>query len=241
MLAKINFNPVQLEPSSAEELADTLFEIGRSQSRKAQWSEVVFWLGKAYDAISCQELQALSSDAEELQISIMHGLARAFINQENKESGEKAWDLIHKLDVEYSDRLVVLLLKLDALALDPAYSPQDYSEVLRKIVRTAHLNDTNLKTILHHAHKLKARSGMIAHTILGALLLQRLLGADKPKWLEKVFVTIIWNCTTSPDFSDPLSSLGELLDTLAAGSVHALSPSATHAAQIVRPAIFSKP
>ena len=239
MLAKIDINSAQMEPSSAEELADTLFEIGRSQSRRAQWSEVIFWFEKAYDAISSQELQELSSDAEELMIAIMHGLARAFVNQENEESRAKAWDLIRKLDIECGDRLVVLLLKLDALALDPMYDPHDYSEVLRKIVHTAHLNDTNIRTILHHVHKLKARSGMSAHAILSTLLLQRLLGAEKPKWLEKIFVTLIWNCTTSSDFPNPLSSLNEVFDTLAADPGNTLSPSATHAAQIVRPPSIS--
>lgn len=239
MLAKIRPDPAELEPSSAEELADILFEIGRSQNCKSQWLEVIFWLGKAHDAISGQELQALSCNAEELQIGIFHGLARAFINEGGEENRAKAWDIIHKLDVECGNRLVVLLLKLDAFALDSKYSPQDYCEVLQTIVRTVHLTDTNIKTILHHVHKLRGRSSAMAHTVLSMLLSQRLLGAGEPKWLEKVFVTIIWNSAVSTDLSDVLQLLAELLDTLASGSVHALSPSATHAAQIVSPSELS--
>lgn len=234
MLAKIRIDPEALEPHFTEELADTLFEIGRTQSQKLRWSEAIYWLERAYDTISDHALEALSSDAEELQISIMHGMARALIKREGEESRAKAWDLVHKLDVEYGERLVVLLLKLDLFALDPAHPPEDHFDVLEKIVRTVHLTETNIKTILHHVHKLRARNPSMAHTILVTLFSERLLGAEQPKWLEGTLVATLWNCTTSTGILNVLNSLGELLDTLKSSSNRLLSPSATHAAQIVR-------
>lgn len=234
MLTKVRFGSEALEPHSAEELADTLFEIGRSQSQKLRWSEATYWLERAHDAISDHALEALSGDAEELQISIMHGMARALINQEGEASRARAWDLVHRLDVECGERVVVLLLKLDLLALDPAHPPQDHCDVLQRIVRTVHLTNTNIKTILHHVHKLRARSSSMAHTILVTLLSERLLGAEHPAWFEKALVTIIWNGTTSTGTFSILNSLSELLDTLVSGSNQFLSPSSTHAAQIVR-------
>jgi len=211
-----------------------LFEVGKSQSRNARWPEAIYWLEKSHDVISGQQTWELSSDAKELQIGIWHELARAFLNQGGEESQVKVWDIIHRLDVECGGRLVVLLLKLDAFAGGPAYAAQDYYDVLSKIVHTVHLTDTNIKTILHHVHKLRARSPLMAQTVLVTLISQRLLGAEKPNWLEKAFVTMIWNCTTTTDFADVLSSLAGVLDTLASNSGQALSPSATHAAQIVR-------
>ncbi len=234
MLTKVRINAEALEPHSAEALADTLFEIGRSQSQNLRWSEATYWLERAYDAISDHALEALSGDAEELQISIMHGMARALINQEGEGNQAKAWDLVHKLDVECGERFVVLLLKFDLHALEPAHPPQDQCDVLQRIVRTVHLTDTNIKTILHHVHKLRARSPSMAHTILVTLFSERLLGAEEPKWLETVLVTIVWNGTTSTGIFNVLSSLSELLNTLASGSNQSLSPSSTHAAQIVR-------
>lgn len=233
MLSKISFDSLDLEPSSAEEWADTLFEIGRSQSRRSRWSEAVYWLEKAHDAITGQDLQELSSDAENLQIGILHGLARAFINQKGEDNRAKAWDIIHKLSVECGNRLIVLLLKLDVFALDPTHASQNYRDVLQTIVNTVHLSDTNIKTVLHHAHKLRTISPVMVHDILIPLLTQRLLGTEKPDWLERVFVIIIWNSTTFTDFQDIFSSLTELLDTLASISSKALSPSATHTAHIV--------
>lgn len=175
----------------------------------------------------------MSSDAGELQISIMHNMARVFLNSEREDGRSNSWNIIQQLEIECGDRLAVLLLKLDHFATDPTHSPQDYTDVLQKIVRIVHLTDTNVKTILHHVHKLRSRSLPMAHTVLVAFLSERLLGGEQPKWLEKVIVTIIWNCTTSKGPSAILESLAELFDSLIAASSIALSPSATHAAQIL--------
>ncbi len=233
MLAKLKTDPAELEPTAAEELADTLFEIGRRQTEKSQWVDAVYWLEKAYDLLSNQSLEALSNDSGELQISIMHTMARAFLNLEGENGREQSWNILQKLDIDCGDRLAVLLLKLDHFATNPVHSPQDYNDVLLKIIRTVHLTDTNVKTILHHVHKLKVRSPQMAHTVLAVFLSERLLSAEQPKWLEKALVTIIWNCTTSTGTLDIHNSLGELFDSLAAASSMPLSPSATHAAQIL--------
>lgn len=234
MLSNVPSEPGTLEPRSIEAIADTLFEIGRAQAQKLCWTDALYWFERAYDAITNQTLEALSTDAEELRMSIMHGMARAMIKQDNPEGRVKAWDLIHKIEVECGERLMVLLLKLDLLTVDPAHSPQDQCGVLQKVIRTVHLTDTIIKTILHHVHRLRARSPSMAHTVLVVLLSERLSSAEQPQWLEKALVTAIWNCTTSTSISNVLGSLGELFETLATNSNQVLSRSATHAAQTVR-------
>ena len=234
MLAKIKIDAQELEPFAAERLADTLFEIGNSQVAELKWSEAIPWLERAHDILADQNLEALSNDAGELLISVMHSMARALINQQDQGSRAKAWNIIRELEIECGDKLAVLLLKLEGVAFDGDASVQDYCDVLQRIVRTVHLTDTNVKTIIHHAHELRSRSPPMAHTVLNTLLMERLLGAEEQKWVEKVLVTIIWNYTTSADFSNTLDPLTELFDTLSASSISVLSPSATHAAQIVR-------
>ena len=242
MLAKLDSRAKGLEPSLAEELADLMFEIGYSQFKCSVCSEAIYWLEKAHDLLSGQNLEALTNDAGELLISIMHATVRALMTLEGKDNRTKAWNIVHKLDLECADRLAVLLLKLDLYATDLTHSPQNYCDVLQKLVHTAHITDTNIKTILHHVHKLRGRSPPMAHTILVSLLSERLLAGEEPRFLEKALITIIWNCTTSPDFVGSLKLLGELLDTLADGSIRALSASATHAAQTVgyRPLPYRK-
>ena len=233
MLARIKVDEQELEPSSAEGLADTLFEIGNSQVTEKKWSNAIPWLEKAYDILAGQSLELLSNNAGELQISVMHSMARALINQQEQESMAKAWNIIRELEIECGNRLAVLLLKLESLAHDGDASVQDYCDVLQRIVRTVHLTDTNVKTIIHHVHELRSRSPPMAHTVLNTLLMERLLGAEEEKWAEKVLVTVVWNYTTSADFSNTSSPMTELLDTLKASSTSILSPSATHAVQIV--------
>lgn len=234
MLNKMNFDTNNLEPSSAEELADLFFEIGGSQSKKTQWAEAVHWLERAHNILSGQSQDLLSSDAGELRIIIMHSMARALLNLEDDGSKDKAWNIVRELELDCGDRLVVLLLKLDIFATDASHSAQDYCDILHKIVRTVHLTDTNVKTILHHVHKLRSRSPLMAHHVLVTFLYERLLGAEEMKWIEKALITIIWNCTNSTDFLDVLTVLSEVFDALANGAAKALSPHATHAAQIVR-------
>ena len=234
MLAKIKVDAQELEPSIAEGLADTLFEIGNSQVTELKWSSAIPWLEKAHDILAGQSLEVVSSDAGELQISVMRSMARALINQQDQGSRTKAWNIIRELEIECGDRLVVLLLKLEGLAFDGDASVQDYCDVLQRIVRTVHLTDTNVKTIIHHVHELRTRNPPMAHTVLNTLLMERLLGAEEQKWVEKVLVTIVWNYTTSADFLNTLSPLTELFDAMKASSTSILSPSATHAAQIVR-------
>ena len=234
-LATVDFNSLKIAPSSAQTLADTLFEIGKSQNRKSLWSEATYWLGRAYDMLSTQDSQALSSNVEDLQIATMHELARAFINEGGEEKRAKAMDIINKLDIECGDRLVVLLLKLDAFALDPERVPRNYSDVLHAVVHQVHLTDTNIKTVLYHVHKLRAWSPSMAHDVLTKLLLQRLVEAGRPRWVEKVFVTLIWNSTTSRELCEVPDLLAKVLDSLQSTYSQVLCPSATHAAQVVGP------
>ncbi len=223
------------ESSCAEELADLFFEIGSSQSKKTQWAEAVDWLERAHNILLGQSQDLLSSDAGELRISIMHSMARAYLNLKSDGSQEKAWNTLRELELDCGDRLVVLLLKLDIVATDASHSAQDYCDILHKIINTVHLTDTNVRTILHHVHKFRSRSPVMAHRVLVTLLFERLLGAEEMKWIEKALITIIWNCTNSTtEFLDCLTSLSEVLDALADGAAKALSPHATHAAQIVR-------
>lgn len=234
MLNKVNHEIDKLEPSSAEELADLFFEIGVCESKKTQWAEAIHWLEKAHNILLGQSQDLLSGDAGELRISIMHSMARALLNLETDGSQEKAWNIVREMELDCGDRLVVLLLKLDIFADNAFHSAQDYCDILHKIVRTVHPTDTNVKTILHHVHRFRSRSPLMAHRVLVTLLSERLLGAEETRWIEKVFITIIWNCINSTDFLDVLTSLSEVFDALANSATKALSPNATHAAQTVR-------
>lgn len=238
MLTKLNPTMDEVDPSLAESLADLFFEIGSDQWKKSLYTETVRWLEKAYDVLVAQSLEALSSDAGELQVSIMHLLVRALIKLPGEGNWSKAWNLVGQLEIDSGNRLAVLLLKLDLYAINPSASAQDYCGVLQRISRTVHLTDSNLKTTIHHVHNLRLRDTRMAHVTLETLLLERLIDAGEPVWMERTLVTMIWNCTTSTELTDGLDLLRSVLDTLFANTGRAIQPSATHASQIVCPYIY---
>lgn len=222
------------DSSTAEIQADLFFEIGKDQIGKLHPTEALKWLTKSYEAISGQDSDELTSDAPELQVSIMHSMVKALMSLGGEENIARAWNIVQDLDIRYSEKTAVLLLKLDLYALNPMFPPQDYCDVLQRIVRTVHLTNINVKTALHHVQKLRARSARMAHTVLVSLATERLVNVEDCEWLEKTLITSAWNCTTSAELVDAIDLLGDFLNTLHTNLGKAISPSATHAAQIVR-------
>lgn len=239
MLPKLRFDSDTLDPSAAESVADLYYEIGSDQIGRSRSEEALRWLTRAHDVLSVQGVDGLSSDAPELQVSIMHAMVKTFISLGGETHVIKAWNVIAELDSAYGKRLAVMLLKLDIYALDPSFPPQEYCDVLERIVRTVHLTDSNVNTALHHIHKLRIRNARMAHKVLVDFAMNRLVGTQEPRWLEKTLVTIVWNCTTSAEFEDSFDPLSNFLDTLYSNNEIVMSPSATHAAQIVRFSVAS--
>ena len=68
----------QLEPSTAESMADMLFEIGDEFTHKRNFEVAVKWLERAHDVIGEQAIEKLSPDAGELRLTIMQRLGWYF-------------------------------------------------------------------------------------------------------------------------------------------------------------------
>ncbi|KAL8848508.1 MAG: hypothetical protein Q9221_006467 [Calogaya cf. arnoldii] len=220
------------EPSIAEQLADTLFEIGRDQLSKECYQSALQWLDRAHDILASQNPEDLSDDASELRSCVMHTTIRVLLKARDEDSISRAWNICHELEGETKNKVFLSLLKLELLGVDQS-AAQGYYEVLDGVVRHIHLSDVNLATILHHVHELRRRNARLAHAILVTLLSERVLLMDETAWVEKTLVTIVWNYTTSPDLGAVTDAFEELLDTIVAKTDSALSTSATHAAQIL--------
>ena len=216
-----------------EELSDLLLEIGKDLSQKSQWINASFWLEAAHDAITNHDLGALSSDTGELRASIMHALIKALINQGGDHNRERAWNHFRALSIDYGDKLIVLLLNLELIATETAPSAEEYQRAVDKIIEMVHLTESNIATVTLHVHKLKQFNSSMAHETLFKFMTNRLLGGDCQSWFEKVLVTIIWNLATAADVPDALETMSQVLDDVEARSGMNLTPSATHAAQIM--------
>ncbi|KAJ9649388.1 sporulation-specific protein 22 [Coniosporium tulheliwenetii] len=222
----------RLGPSTAESLADILYEIGKDLLRKKQLESAVRWLGRSLDVLGEQDLEKLSPDAGELRLSIMHGLVKALLQQRDGAARKRAADLVGLLETDYGDKMAVALLKLDLLASEPEYEAADYYHVLLRMVRSLVLTSSNFRTILHHVHKLKSRSAVMAAKLMDDLLF-RLLETEKQDWIEKAAVTCLWLRSSSPNTQneETLASVQDTLDNLVHSIKRPLSAQATHAAQ----------
>ncbi|KAL9596158.1 MAG: hypothetical protein Q9219_005978 [cf. Caloplaca sp. 3 TL-2023] len=231
-LTKFNSEKSPVDAALTEELTDVMFEIGRDQTAKKSYGSAIRWLEGARANLISPNPDCLGTDAGVLRSCIAHTLVHALLGQRCEESNRRAWVIIQELANEAENTLAVLLLKLQVLTINEN-STQDYFDVLVQIIRQIHLSDINLKTILHHIHKIRVRSTHLAHTALTVLLSDQLLATGETAWLEKTLITILWNGTTSTELEDFTDQLEELLDQITAKSNFTLSTSATHAAQIL--------
>jgi hypothetical protein len=74
MFAKASFDNKDLEPRIAENIADTLYEIGRDLLKEKQYELSAKWLERSHGILIGQELEKLSENAGELRCSVLNGL-----------------------------------------------------------------------------------------------------------------------------------------------------------------------
>jgi hypothetical protein len=75
MFSKIKQMNCAISPSTAEKLADLMYEIGKDLLKKRNYELTVRWLERAHDIIGEQELEMLSPEAGELRLSIIQGIS----------------------------------------------------------------------------------------------------------------------------------------------------------------------
>lgn len=234
LYTKVSLTEQQLDPSTAESLADLLFEMGRELLGKRQFELAVKWLERAFHVLSSQELDKLSIDASELRTSIIQCSVKALLGLQQQDTTQQAHGLVDLLESEVGDKLVVLLLRLELLsASSETFDSVAYSTVVQRIVRSVILTDSNFKLILHHIRKLNDKSPSLACNALDELLQTRLFQSEKEEWIETVLINRIWMATSQRDGDDVLSSVHKSLAIVSSNLTKPISPSATFAAQMV--------
>jgi len=79
MFAKCKQLDRALTPSSAESLADLLYEIGKDNLTKRAYEVAIKWLERAHDVLGEQDMELLSPEAGELRLSTMHSIGTRFV------------------------------------------------------------------------------------------------------------------------------------------------------------------
>ncbi|QDS73641.1 hypothetical protein FKW77_002299 [Venturia effusa] len=231
MFKNIIIAHIAADPSSTEELADTLYEIGKDLFAKKQYETALLWLGRAYDVLSEQEQELLSDNARELRLAIMQLLTKALMLTRTPESLEKAKVMLDFIDMDYSDKMVTSLLRLELLSCDPQPDAEQYYKTLSKMLRSVPLTRPNFKTIMHHIHKMKKLDLSLAAKTLEDFLYVRLYDSDKEEYTEKAAMMWIWIITQEPQLDVQSKLLASALSHIYDGTQKPFSPPATHAAQ----------
>ncbi|KAH4247441.1 hypothetical protein HBI05_045310 [Parastagonospora nodorum] len=231
MYAKCKQLAVALTPSSAETLADLLYEMGKDSLSKRQYEAATRWLERAYDTLGEQDMEMFSPEASELRLSTMHGIVQACVKSNTTGARDKAWQMLKLMETDYSDKMLVSLLKIELLSSSETFDSVEFYNVLLRMIRTIVLNDTNFRTIMHHIHKLKEHSNTTAGKIVDDLIDIRLFREENQTWIEKAVITRIWIGTTNSLAERILEDTQELLEMVLQKSKSSFSAPATHAAQ----------
>lgn len=236
MYKKATSSKKDLDPYTAENMANVLYEMGKDLFHKQQHLLSVKWLERAYEVLTSQELDKLSMDANELRISIMQMFVKALLALNTPEMTERAQGIIRLLENEIGDKLIVLLLKLECLSSAPGelFDSNMYHSILKRMIRTVPLSESNFKLIMFHVKKLNERNSTLASSTLEDLLNLRLLEDGKEEWIEKTIITRLWILTSQHDSMDILHALHKTLSNMASNLKHPLRAAAAHAGHMVR-------
>lgn len=146
MFSKCAISGNQLDPATVESISDLLYEIGKDLLNQKQYELAVKWLERSHDVLGEQELEKLSADAGELKLSILQSLIQALLKLQNCEAQQKALELVNLLETDYSDKMVVSLLKLELLSSAKILDSDQYYSTLLRMIRSVVLTETNFKT-----------------------------------------------------------------------------------------------
>ncbi|KAJ4356283.1 sporulation-specific protein 22 [Didymosphaeria variabile] len=231
MFTKCNHLSRFLTASLAEGIADLFYEIGKDLLSKRDCEASTRWFERAHDILEEQRLEMLSAEAGELKVSIMHSIVQAYLKLKTADARTKAWHMLQLLEADHEGKMSVSLLRLDLLYSETQVDAEKVYLVLHRVIRFVVLNERNVKTILHHVHKLKDHNTVTSCKVIDELICTRLFREEKAAWIEKAVITRIWITCTTHVAEGTLYQLLGLFDEVLRNVQAPFSAQVTHAAQ----------
>ncbi|KAK2682418.1 Meiosis specific protein Spo22/ZIP4/TEX11 [Fusarium oxysporum f. sp. vasinfectum] len=205
-----------LDPSSAEHLADTFHEIGGDLLSRGDNEMALKWLRRALGLINDQALERLSTEGLELRISIHHELIQALLATGSQDGLQEAENLVSHVESEIGDKPVVLHWRLEILQRSPSefFNADACASILRRMIRSLDLSDAGLDFLLHGISELRMRGPRLAIGLMDELLLRKLMPSRNMNWIGKAIVRRVWIGTMEADASVSVADLIQTLDQL---------------------------
>jgi hypothetical protein len=130
----------------------------------------------------------------------------------------------------------VYLLRLKLVEAESPGNMQKYYEVLSRMISVVQLTEASFKVIMGRIHGLVSDGAIrLACKSLDELLTKRALVLERDDWIEKTFVTRLWVTVQDQSLQEEVSlpSLQRLLDAMMKKLEKPLSPTASHAGQVL--------
>lgn len=232
----------QLDPSAAESLADTLFEVGKDLLDKNDFTMATKWLERAYEFLNSRELEQLSRDTIELRLAISQSLIHALLGLNTSEGLQKAENHVGYVESEIGDKFVVLLLRLEILlkSSNEVFDSDAYAGVLRRMIRNLDLSDSNFRLIIHHIRKLDDKSPTLACHVLDDFLSMKVIPSQRDEWIERVAIIRTYESTTHSEIPETIDCLKSVFDGILAGIDKPLGAETAFAILTVRATTISR-
>ncbi|KAH0557131.1 hypothetical protein GP486_005081 [Trichoglossum hirsutum] len=134
MFSKASFDNKDLEPRTAENIADTLYEIGRDLLKDKQYELSAKWLERSHGILARQDLEKLSENAGEFAVAYLENLplvltaelVRALLEVKTDEARDRARNLVALFENDYGDKFIVQLLKLELISVGSEFDAREY-------------------------------------------------------------------------------------------------------------------
>ncbi|KAI0843290.1 meiosis protein SPO22/ZIP4 like-domain-containing protein [Hypoxylon sp. FL0890] len=224
-----------IDPISAENLADSCFEIGKDLTAKKNFSLAPTWLERAYESINAQDLEKLSREAIELRLAISQALVRAYLNTNTTDGFQKAENHVSYVESGFGDKLVVLLLRLELLLSSSAevFDSSAYAAVLRRMINSLDISEASFNLMIHHVRKLDDKSPSLAFSVLDEFIISRVLPTQHDTWIERAVVLRTQMATAHRETHDTMQQLTAIFDRVEINLERALPATAVLAVQIL--------
>ena len=237
MFIKVQRSINHIDAPSAENMAGTFLAIGSGLIKKNDHVLAAKWLRRARNTINCQPMDRLSVEGVNSRLEIVQGLVQSLLGMNEDAAISEASDLVACVEAEIGDKPIVLHWKLEILqkTADDSSSPETYSSILRRMVRTFDSTDQSFRFLLHHIEGLRARDAQLAGSLLREYLTERVLPSGNVDWLNKLIVRIVRLASMGSDSSgcQNAQDLFELLSTVHERTGERLRPEVIGATQSV--------
>ena len=189
------------DPRGAEELTETLGQIGRDQLRSAPGpTAAIPWLESAADLIANQPSSLLSDKSPNLRLATLDTLACAHLALRSPEGHARADEIAALLETEFGEKEPVIELRLKILSVAATESKDTggegamvdalaYRGALARLARCMRLTDASFMEFLRHVCRLRDVDAQQAIGALDDFLEAKLFDCDQAEFVEQAVAT----------------------------------------------------